>query len=166
MEVYRTFNHFLKYPPRFNSKRASRAGIAAGPFGTRPRPTQWLGWPSRYWAGSSRMGRTAGLGRACRWTVRTAARRCRHARAGGGGGTARKLNTVVMHVEERGGEEEGLIGWHNGVGARWLAWDHGMGRRRAEPARWQQSRAAAPRLSGERGTEGAAPEPCSAERER
>jgi hypothetical protein len=112
------------------------------------------------------MGRTAGLGRACCWIVRTAARRCRHARAGGGGGTARKLNTVVMHVEERGGEEEGLIGWHSGVGARWLAWDHGMGRRGAEPARWQQSRAAAPRLSGERGTEGAAPEPCSAKRER
>jgi hypothetical protein len=32
MEVYRTFNHFLKYPPRFNSKRASRAGIAGRPI--------------------------------------------------------------------------------------------------------------------------------------
>jgi hypothetical protein len=72
-----------------------------------------------------------------------------HTGASGGGGTARELDTMVTHAEERGGEEEGLTDWHSGVWARWLARDHGMGRHGAEPARWQQSRVAVPRLSGE-----------------
>jgi hypothetical protein len=110
------------------------------------------------------MGRTVGLGRACRWVTRTASGRRRHTGAGGSGDAARELGAVVTHTEERGGEEEGLTGWHNGVGMRWLAWDHGMGRRRAEPARQQRSRAAEPCLSGKQGAEGAAPEPCSTER--
>jgi hypothetical protein len=61
--------------------------------------------------------------------------------AGGGSGAARELGAVVTRIEERGGEEEGLTGWHSGVGAQWLARDHGMGRRRAEPARRQRLRA-------------------------
>jgi hypothetical protein len=110
------------------------------------------------------MGRTAGLGRAYRWATRTAAGRRRQ--AGAGGGAARVLIAVVMCTEERGGEEEGLSGWHSGVGTRWLARDHGMGRRRAEPAWRQRSWAVVPRLSSERGAEGAAPEPCFAESKR
>jgi hypothetical protein len=66
------------------------------------------------------MGRTTGLGRACRWAARTAAVRRRHAGVGGG-------SAVVTRTEERGGEEEGLTGWHSGVVVQWLARDHGMG---------------------------------------
>jgi hypothetical protein len=73
------------------------------------------------------MGRTTGLGRACRWAARTAAGRRRHAEAGGGGSVARELNMVVTSVEERGGEEEDLTGRHNSFGVRWLARDHRMG---------------------------------------
>jgi hypothetical protein len=73
------------------------------------------------------MGRTTGLGRACRWAARTAAGRHRHAEAGGGGSAARELDMVVMSVEERGGEEEDLTGRHNSFGVRWLARGHGMG---------------------------------------
>jgi hypothetical protein len=39
-----------------------------------------------------------------------------HAGAGGGGGAGRELGVVVMRAEERGGEEESLADWHNGVG--------------------------------------------------
>jgi hypothetical protein len=81
------------------------------------------------------------LGRACRWAVRTAAGRRQHAGAGGGSGAARELGVVVTRIEERGGEEEGLTGWHSGIGAQWLARDHGMGRRRTEPARRQRLQA-------------------------
>jgi hypothetical protein len=95
------------------------------------------------------MGRSAGLGRACRWAMRTAVGRRQHAGAGGSGGAARELGAVVTRTEEMGGEEEGLTGWHNGVGTRWLARDHEMGRRGVEPAWRQRSRAVASSLSGE-----------------
>jgi hypothetical protein len=100
----------------------------------------------------------AGWARPWGWVVRTAAGRCRHARAGGSDGAARELGAVVTCAEERGGKEEGLTDWHSGVGARWLARDHGMGRSGARPARRQRLRAVVPRLSGKRGAKGAAPD--------